>query len=39
VVTVLRGQEISILAIFGLLIAILLIRPDGLFGHGVVERL
>jgi branched-chain amino acid transport system permease protein len=39
VVTVLRGQEISILAIFALLIAILLIRPDGLFGHGVVERL
>jgi branched-chain amino acid transport system permease protein len=39
VVTVLRGQEISIVAIFALLIAILLIRPDGLFGHGVVERL
>ena len=39
VVTVLRGQEISILAIFGLLIAILLVRPDGLFGHSVVERL
>jgi branched-chain amino acid transport system permease protein len=39
VVTVLRGQEISILAIFGLLIVILLVRPDGLFGHGVVERL
>ena len=39
VVTVLRGQEISILAIFALLIAILLVRPDGLFGHGVVERL
>jgi branched-chain amino acid transport system permease protein len=39
VVTVLRGQEISIVAIFALLIAILLVRPDGLFGHGVVERL
>ena len=39
VVTVLRGQEISILAIFALLIVILLVRPDGLFGHGVVERL
>jgi branched-chain amino acid transport system permease protein len=39
VVTVLRGQEISILAIFGLLIVVLLVRPDGLFGHGVVERL
>jgi branched-chain amino acid transport system permease protein len=39
VVTVLRGQEISIVAIFGLLIVVLLVRPDGLFGHGVVERL
>jgi branched-chain amino acid transport system permease protein len=39
VVTALRGQEISILAIFGLLIVVLLVRPDGLFGHGVVERL
>lgn len=39
VVAVFKGQEISILAIFALLIAILLVRPDGLFGHGVVERL
>lgn len=39
VVTVLRGQEISIVAVFALLIVILLVRPDGLFGHGVVERL
>jgi len=39
VVTVLRGQEISILAIFVLLIVVLLVRPDGLFGHEVVERL
>jgi branched-chain amino acid transport system permease protein len=39
VVTVLRGQEISIVAIFGLLIVVLLVRPDGLLGHGVVERL
>jgi branched-chain amino acid transport system permease protein len=39
VVTVFRGQEFSILAIFALLIVTLLVRPNGIFGHEVVERL
>ena len=39
VVSVLRGQEFSIIAIFALLILTLLVRPNGLFGHEVAERL
>jgi branched-chain amino acid transport system permease protein len=39
VVTVLKGQEFSIIAIFALLIVTLLVRPNGLFGHDVQERL
>jgi branched-chain amino acid transport system permease protein len=39
VVTAFRGQEFSILAVFALLIVTLLVRPNGIFGHDVVERL
>jgi branched-chain amino acid transport system permease protein len=39
VVSVLRGQEFSIIAIFALLILVLLVRPNGFFGHEVAERL
>jgi branched-chain amino acid transport system permease protein len=39
VVTVMKGQEFSIIAIFALLIVVLLLRPNGLFGHDVMERL
>jgi branched-chain amino acid transport system permease protein len=39
VVTVLKGQELSIVAIFALLILTLLVRPNGLFGQDVAERL
>jgi branched-subunit amino acid ABC-type transport system permease component len=36
---VLKGQEFSIVAIFALLILTLLLRPNGLFGQDVAERL
>jgi branched-chain amino acid transport system permease protein len=39
VVSVLRGQGFSIIAIFALLILVLLVRPNGFFGHEVAERL
>lgn len=39
VVSVTGGQEFSIVAIFALLIVVLLVRPNGLFGHEVAERL
>ncbi|MBO0681878.1 MAG: branched-chain amino acid ABC transporter permease [Candidatus Dormibacteraeota bacterium] len=39
VVSVIRDQEFSIVAIFALLIVVLLVRPNGLFGHEVAERL
>jgi branched-chain amino acid transport system permease protein len=39
VVSVLKGQELSIVAVFALLIATLLVRPNGLFGQDVADRL
>jgi branched-chain amino acid transport system permease protein len=39
VASVLGGQELSVLAVFGLLILTMLVRPDGLLGHQVSERL
>jgi branched-chain amino acid transport system permease protein len=39
VVAVLKGEEYSIVAVFALLIVTLLVRPNGLFGQEVVERL